>query len=139
MGNFRRHGVEDESRYPSTSSRETVGQPAKNSLSVKPLFRSSSRRRTGTRVPQKQGVPCIRSGSTETISLRRAPFSVLIPLLQYLSAESGCKNEKGWPGMASATGGRRGFSLPRNALRVENRLVRPKRKNGAGGHPAPSR
>src|ERR1035441_614828 len=73
------------SRYPSTNSLETVGHPAKNSSIVKPLFKSSRRRRTGTRVPRKQGVPCINFGSTETISLRRALFAVLISLLQYLT------------------------------------------------------
>src|ERR1039457_5275976 len=38
-----------QSRYPSTSSRETVGHPVKNSSIEKPLFRSSNRRRTGKR------------------------------------------------------------------------------------------
>src|SRR5450432_3516158 len=68
------------SRYSSTTCRETVGQPARKSSIVKPLLRSSSRRWTGTRVPRKQGAPCIKSGSTVTISLMRAFFSLLISI-----------------------------------------------------------
>jgi hypothetical protein len=65
------------SRYRSTCSRVTVGHPARKSSIVKPVLRSSSKIRTGTRVPRKHGVPCIRCGSTDTISLMRvlaSPF-----------------------------------------------------------------
>src|SRR5438445_5555788 len=54
---IRAHCNTPNSRTATTCSRVTVGKPSKNSSIVSPASRYSKRVCTGTRVPQKTGVP----------------------------------------------------------------------------------